>query len=603
MPRQLLTKLKVVVRVWRFFYKYQKYGLLWGVALVAIGLYPAIAAWLSKKVIDSIFQPPPGHLVSWLPDAFFFGITYGVLTLIHGIISTSSSIELVTLKDKNTRITDQLLMEKAASTIDVAAYALAQTRDQIRLASMGSRALPACFTGSIELLQNFVGVISLSIILIRYHPLVAAIVFIPAIPLLFSQIKIRANTFAALAYKSPLYRQMRYLLELMLGNATAKEIRIYRTGSFFLDKYTKAADEVIKTSRDLRWKATTSGIALGSLAAAGIGGAYIYIIYLATTNTIGIGDVVMYGTSVFYAGGSIRSLVQNASMLSTQVLSVEKFFSYVDQQPAETATNKESADATGVEEWAIDEVSYSYPERKEKALENISFQIRSKEKVAIVGLNGAGKTTLMKLMLRLLEPDNGAIRFRGMNLKAWDATTLRKIFGVVFQDFSKFKLTLYENIALALNGGSASNHRDAVLNAARVAGVDEIASRVPQGYETQLGKEFLNGTDLSGGQWQRIALARGFVRDAEVIFLDEPTASLDATTEKVLIDQLMVLAQNKTAIIISHRLFVTPMVDRILVLEHGRLVEEGTHQQLMKQDGVYAEMFKTQVGMYWPTAQ
>jgi ATP-binding cassette subfamily B protein len=209
----------------------------------------------------------------------------------------------------------------------------------------------------------------------------------------------------------------------------------------------------------------------------------------------------------------------------------------------------------------------------------------------------------MKLMLRLLEPDNGAIRFRGMNLKAWDATTLRKIFGVVFQDFSKFKLTLYENIALALNGGSASNHRDAVLSAARVAGVDEIASRVPQGYETQLGKEFLNGTDLSGGQWQRIALARGFVRDAEVIFLDEPTASLDATTEKVLIDQLMVLAQNKTAIIISHRLFVTPMVDRILVLEHGRLVEEGTHQQLMKQDGVYAEMFKTQVGMYWPTAQ
>jgi ATP-binding cassette subfamily B protein len=413
--------------------------------------------------------------------------------------------------------------------------------------------------------------------------------------------KVRANTFAALAYRSPLFRQMRYVLELMLGNATAKEIRVYRTGNFFLNKYTQAVDEVIKTSRALRLKATTISIVFGSLAAAGIGGAYLYIIYLAMTNTIGIGDVVMYSASVFYAGGSIRALVGSAGMLFTNILSVEKFFSYVDQQPAmKVEESSDRADA-GSEEWVIDNVTYSYPERKERALENVSFGIRSKEKIAIVGLNGAGKTTLMKLMLRLLEPDEGAIRFRGINLKAWDATALRKIFGVVFQDFSKFKLTLYENIALALNGGS--NHRDAVFNAARVAGVDEIASRVPQGYETQLGKEFLNGTDLSGGQWQRIALARGFVRNADVIFLDEPTASLDPKTEKALIDQLMVLAGDKTAIIISHRLFVTPLVDRILVLEHGRLIEEGTHQQLMAHDGVYAEMFKTQVGMYWPTPQ
>ena len=409
-------------------------------------------------------------------------------------------------------------MERATSSIDVTAYSLAQTRDQIRLASIGGQAVPTCFTGSVEFLQHLVAMIGLSIILIYYHPLVAAIVFIPSIPLLFSQIKVRANTFAVLAYKSPLYRQMRYLLELMLGNATAKEIRVYRTGGFFLNKYTKTADEVIKTSRNLRWKATTISIAFGSLAAAGIGAAYIYIIYLAMTNTIGIGDVVMYSSSVFYAGGSIRALVQSVGMLFSNILSVEKFFSYLDQQPAKNGEEKSGRADAGSQEWVIENVSYSYPERKEKALENVNFSIRSKEKIAIVGLNGAGKTTLMKLMLRLLEPDEGAISFRGINLKAWDATALRKIFGVVFQDFSKFKLTLYDNIALALNGGPASNHRDAVFNAARVTGVDEIANRVPQGYETQLGKEFLNGTDLSGGQWQRVALARGFARNADVIF-------------------------------------------------------------------------------------
>lgn len=601
----LLNKLQIVVRVWKFFYKYQRYGILWGVALILAGLYPAISAWIAKAVINSVFSPPQEHIVSLLPNAFLFGIAYGVVTLLHGIISSSSAVELVTINDKNVRVTDQLLMEKTAGSVGITAYALSQTRDEIRLASLGGRAVPTCFTGSVDLFQHLVAVIGLSIILIYYHPLVAAIVLLPAIPLLYTQPKVRANTFATLVYQSPVYRQMGYFLELMLGTNTAKEIRVYRTGPFFLNKYQHAADEIIKSSRRLRWTATKSAIAWGSLAAAGIGGAYLYIIYLATTNTIGIGDVVMYSAAVFYAGSSIRSLIQSASSLSGNILSVEKFFGYLDQQrPAVVTKSLQSSVSvdSGIEEWVLNNVSYSYPERKEKALENVSFSIRPKEKIAIVGLNGAGKTTLMKLMLRLLEPDEGTISFRGVDLKAWDVLTLRKNFGVVFQDFSKFKLTLYENIALALNGGPASDYRDAaVFNAARLAGVDEIASHAPQGYDTQLGKEFLKGTDLSGGQWQRIALARGFVRDASVVFLDEPTAALDAKTEKALFEQLIALTQDKTAIVISHRLFVTPLVDRILVLEHGRLVEKGRHDQLMKHDGVYAEMFKTQVGMYWPT--
>jgi ATP-binding cassette subfamily B protein len=603
---ELVNKLKIVIRVWKFFYKYQRYGVLWGVAIILAGLYPAISAWIAKAVINAVFSPPAQHLVSWLPNAFLFGIAYGVVTLVHGIITTSSAVELVTINDKNLRVTDQLLMKKTAGSVGITAYALSQTRDEIRLASIGGRSVPTCFTGSVDFFQHLVAVIGLSIILIYYHPLVAAIVLLPAIPLLYTQPKLRANTFASLVYQSPLYRQMGYFLELMLGTSTAKEVKVYRTGSFFLDKYQQAADEIIKTSRRLRWNATKNAIAWGSLAAAGIGGAYVYIIYLATTNRIGIGDVVMYSAAVFYAGSSIRSLIQSASSLSTNILSVEKFFSYLDQQPPAVVTkpiqSHASADSTS-QEWVLKNVSYSYPEQNEKALENISFSIRPKEKIAIVGLNGAGKTTLLKLMLHLLEPDEGTISFRGIDLRAWDVVTLRKNFGVVFQDFSKFKLTLYENIALALNGGRASDHRDAaVFNAARLAGVDEIAGHAPQGYDTQLGKEFSEGTDPSGGQWQRIALARGFVRDASVVFLDEPTAALDAKTEKVIFEQLMDLAQDKTAIVISHRLFVTPLVDRILVFERGRLIEEGPHDRLMKYDGVYAGMFKTQVGMYWPTA-
>lgn len=595
-----LHKLGIILRTWKFLYRYERYGILWALALIVTGLYPTVSAWISKEIINSILTPG-SNIISGLPNPFFFGITYGVITLLQGVIISYSAIALVTIKDKCAAVTDQLLMSKAAGSYDITAYEVPETRDRIRLASLGGRALPTCFSGSVDVIQQLVTVIGLSIILISYHPLVAAIVFLPAIPLFFTQIAIRTHTFASMVYKSPQYRQIGYFLELMLGSDPAKEIRIYRSGNFFLDKYRQTADEIFKFARGLRWKGTISAMAWGSVAAMGIGSAYIYIIYLATTHRIGIGEVVMYSAAVFYAGGAIRALIQSTSSLWTNVLTIEAFFDYLEVQPPVPVTKSNGAPLStrpSGKEWVVDNLSYSYPARSEKVLEHISFSVEPKEKIAIVGLNGAGKTTLMKLMLRLLEPDQGIIQFRGIDLKDWDVLALRKTFGVVFQDFSRFKLTLYENIAVAANG--SADRDGAVLRAAQLAGVDEIAKIAPQGYETLLGREFLDGIELSGGGWQKVALARGFVRDASGIFLDEPTASLDAKTEKALFEQFLALAVNKTAIIISHRLFVTPLVDRILVLEHGRLIEQGSHEDLMRHGGVYAGMYKTQADMYWP---
>lgn len=599
-----MSKPAIIIRAWAFLFKHEKYRVLWALGLVAVGLYPTAAAWLSREVINSIITPVRVN-PSGIPTPFLFAAAYGALTLLQGIVSSYSAVEMVTVKDRAAYLADRLLMDKAASSPDVTAYEMPEERDRIRLAALGGRALPVCFSGSVEALQQALTVVGLAVLLVYYHPLVAALVFLPALPLFYTQLRVRAHTFSALVYKSPHYRRMGYFLELMLGAASAKEVRVYRSGEFFLDKYLHTADDVFELAREQRRKATGAALLWGSVAAAGIGGAYVYVIHLAAAGAITVGDVVMYSGAVFYAGGAVRGLIQTTSTLWGNVLAVESFFAFLDDEKAARpgsghggATVRAGA---GGEEWVLKNVSYSYPGRGENALEDISFSIRAKEKVAVVGLNGAGKTTLMKLMLRLLDPSEGEIKFRGVGLKEWDVPALRKEFGVVFQDFARFKLSLYENLALAANGRASTDGRDeAIFNAARLTGVDEIAKASPRGYETYLGKEFFNGTDLSGGQWQKIALARGFVRDAGVIFLDEPSASLDAKTEQAMFQQVFSLARDKTAIIISHRLSITPMVDRILVLEDGRLIEQGSHRELMERGGKYAEMYQTQAGMYWP---
>lgn len=250
-----MNKLETIIRTWKFLYEHEKYRILWGIGLIVTGLYPAITAWLSKQVINSIIAPSL-NIISWVPNAFVFGITYGVITLLQGVISAYSTVEMLNIRDRTASLTDQLLMNKAGSSFDVRAFEIPETRDRIRLASVGGRALPTCFSGSVEALQHLVTMIGLSIILIYYHPLVAAMVFLPTIPLFYTQIKVRTHTYSALVHQSPKYRLMRYFIELMLGSGSAKEIRVYRSGNFLLNKYQQTADEIFKVARAHRLKAT-----------------------------------------------------------------------------------------------------------------------------------------------------------------------------------------------------------------------------------------------------------------------------------------------------------------------------------------------------------
>jgi len=597
----MVSKLRNIARIWKFLYGYERYKLLIGLGLVSTGIYPAITAWISRGVIDSLVRPERS-IFPGFSTALVFGAAYGAVTLLQGAVGSYSMVEILNIKDRMTSVADQLIMRCAARPFDITAFEIPESRDRIRLAAAGGRALPSCFVGSIEVLQQCITVIALAAILCWYHPLLALIVFAPALPLFYSQLKVRAHTFNAMVHKSPEYRRMDYLIGLMLGTVPAKETRVYRSGEFFLSKYREVADEIVRFARSHRWNATLATMTWGAVAAAGIGGAYVYIIHLALIRAITVGEVVMYSGAVFYSGSAVRALIEATSLLATSLMQVEAFFSYIDAEkksvtglPGKVALPSETEE----KEWVITNLSFSYPGCSRRVLDDVSFSVRPKEKIAIVGINGAGKTTLLKIMLRLLEADRGGVQFRGLDLREWDTHALRNTFGVLFQDFSRFKLTLYENVALSPDQGEKSE-QDRLLQAAQISGVDQIAKMTTHGYQTQLSSEFADGIDLSGGQWQKVALARAFFRDSSVICLDEPTASLDPKAEQAFFTQIFALMQEKTAIIISHRLSITPMVDRILVLEDGRIIEEGSHNQLLEQNGKYAAMYKTQAAMYWP---
>jgi ATP-binding cassette subfamily B protein len=607
MPETGRFNYRELVYLWRaivFLYRHQGPRILWGLGVFITGLQVAAAAWLSKQIINAIVTPGAPEFLG-MPYAVWLALAYSVLGIVLGYVNSRTTLALLAIRDSVTAVSDQFVMDKVSHSVGVGEFDSHEMNDRIRHATLGARALPSCFSGTTDVLRQLVVIGSIIGILMHYHPLVAAMVFVPAVPLFFAEMKTRANTFAALMNTSPFYRKMNYFLRLLLGAGAAKEVRAYDNGEFIVERYEDAARDVYeKTGKPLR-QALYRTLSWGTLQACGVGGAYIWILWQAVQGRITIGDVVMYSGAVFYAGGAVNGLIQATSTLWTNTLEAANFFRYLDEERTEVS-GPVIADAggparpVGDAEWSVRGLSYTYPGGTREVLKDVDFSIRAGEKLAIVGFNGAGKTTLVKLMLRLLEPQRGSIAFRGVDLKDWDLEVFRRNCGAVFQDFVQFRLSLYDNIALGATPGEGEACENAVYRAARLAGADEIANRLRDGYRTQLGAEFANGVDLSVGQWQKIALARCFIRGADVVFLDEPTAALDPKAEQEMFDRTLDFVDGRTVIVTSHRLAITPLVDRILVLDQGRLVEEGSHAELMARNGIYAKMYDTQARMYWP---
>ncbi len=378
---------------------------------------------------------------------------------------------------------------------------------------------------------------------------------------------------------------------------TAKEVKIFGLNSFLIDRYRKLAADFYVANRALAIRRAGWGGLLTALGTLGYYAAYALIVFRTLTGQFSIGDLTFLAGSFRRLRTLLEGLLIGFTQTASQALYLDDLFSFFEIQPrVQSPPDPRPFPAPLREGIVFENVGFQYPGAERWAVRNLSFTLRAGEVLALVGENGAGKTTIVKLLARLYDPNEGRILVDGRDMREYDLAQLRANIGVIFQDFVRYNMTLRENIAVGRIDALADQHR--IVAAADRSLASDVAVKLPLGYDQQIGKRFRKGVDLSGGEWQKVAIARAYMRNAQLLILDEPTAALDARAEYEVFERFKELSDGKTGVLISHRFSSVRMADRILVLDDGRVEASGTHDELLAARGRYAELFELQAAGY-----
>jgi ATP-binding cassette subfamily B protein len=445
--------------------------------------------------------------------------------------------------------------------------------------------------------QDAITVLSFAAGLLAYAPWLIVLLAVALVPAFVGESHFNALNYSLNFQWTPERRQLEYLRQMGASVETAKEVKIFNLNRFFIDRFRTLSQKFFQANRTLAGKRAWWGALLAALGTLGYYVAYGYIAWRTVRGDFTIGDLTFLAGSFRRLRQLLESLLSGFSQVASQALYLDDLYSFFGIVP-EIASKP---DALPVPDpirsgFVFERVGFRYEGAERWALRGLSFELHAGEVLALVGENGAGKTTLVKLLARLYDPDEGRILLDGRDLKDYDLDDLRANIGVIFQDFVRYHLTAAENIGVGQI--DAMDDRARVERAARKGMADEVIAGLPNGYDQVIGRRFKDGVDLSGGQWQKIAIARAYMRDAQVMILDEPTAALDARSEFEVFERFKELAGGKTAVLISHRFSSVRMADRILVLADGTVEASGTHAQLMAQGGRYAELFELQAAGY-----
>lgn len=560
------------------------------VSIIPIGLL-----WVAARIIDGVVTVATRHQA--IPRSFWWLVAaeFG-LTVSAGVSGRIISFFDSLLADRYSRHVSVLVLDHA-SRLDLATYENPAFYDRLERARVQATDRLVMIQSTGQLIQQTITTVSLAIPILWFSPWLLLLLVAFVLPAFLGE-----SHFAFLGYslnfsQTPRRRLMDYLRVLGGSKEAAKELKLFGLSEFIATRFRALWDGIYDENRKLARHRLWAGAALSILSSVGYYGAYIFVLYQALNARISIGTMTFLTGTILQISSNIQQIFSTLASIADQALYLTDLLAFFGMKPTVLSKPDALPAPRPIRDgFEFRNVSFWYPGTTRRILDHLNFRLSPGERVALIGQNGQGKTTIVKLISRLYDPSEGQILLDGVDLREYSIEDLCSEIGVIFQDFMRYEMTAAENIAVGRI--EKLNDKEAIESAARKSLADTVINKLANGYDQMLGRRFEGGVDLSGGEWQRLALGRAYLRDAQMLILDEPTAALDARAEYEVFERFSELTLGKMTLLISHRFSTVRMSDRIVVLEGGRIVEEGRHDKLIALGGRYAEMFELQASSY-----